>query len=236
MLEIGKANEVKFKVSVNGTSAQPSVRLVIGTPDAELGFPAEKSLDGGDMWFSEVFVPEDLAPGDYDFRVEAVINNRIFTPIKRKVVISRSPDLRAASNPTPEPEQTFTAPVTPTPVPPPAARPTIPASLVREAAKKAEARKEVKKNAEPVKEVKKNAEPVKKVAEPVKEVNKVQKKEKAPIRIKMSDIVAESNERFEKDLAESPTYKKPGMAAVKPTHIIQPNTPVTLKKGEVVYE
>lgn len=116
MLQIGKANEVKFKVDVNGTQAPPTVRLVIGVDERELGFKAEKLLGGGnDDWFSEVKIPEDMAAGEYDFRVEVIVNNRLFTPIKRKVMIG-NPDpvyvavseMATPAHPTQKPKQTET--------------------------------------------------------------------------------------------------------------------------------
>ena len=65
---------------------------------------------------------------------------------------------------------------------------------------------------------------------PVKEA----KKAKPSVRINIAEIVAESNRKFDKVLTESPTYKKPTKIA-KPINIL-PQTPVTLKKGKVVYE
>ena len=90
MLNIGKSNDVNFKVDVNGTSALPTVRLIISANGAELGFLAEKSTAGKNAWTAKVFIPEHFASGEYDFRIEAVVDNRLFTPIKRKVSITKS--------------------------------------------------------------------------------------------------------------------------------------------------
>jgi hypothetical protein len=278
MLEIGKANEVKFKVSVNGTAAPPVVRVVIETPNAELGFKAEKSLDGGDEWFSEVYIPENLSPGDYTMRVEAVINNRLFTPIKRKIEIAHSPVVMAAeeedaspATPTQTPTQTRDwegeggalkgVQEIPTPLPPekihtpPLPKPSLPLpktpppppktvepkrphkSLMKEASKNTEQHPApASKKRAPVKPVvpevvvpailKKQA--VKTGIVPPKDVKEGQ------IRIKMCDIMAESEARFDDVLSASASYKKPGKAVVPMN--IQTETPVTLTKGEVIYE
>jgi hypothetical protein len=278
MLEIGKANEVKFKVSVNGTAAAPTVRVVIETPNAELGFKAEKSLDGGDEWFSEVFVPEELPPGSYNFRVEAVINNRLFTPIKRKVEVAHSPVMMAAeedvaATPTQTPKQThdweaeggslkrgeeIPNPLPPEPseqpkkiVPPlPEPKTFVPkpkaepkplqkqvGSLMKEAVKSTEktptAPLSKRAYAKPVIE---SAEP--KVVKPAKMDSGIvppKGAKEGQIRIKMNDIMAESEARFGDVLAESPSYRKPGKAVVTPLNI-EPTIPVTLIKGDVIYE
>ena len=257
MLEIGKANEVKFKVAVNGTQAQPSVRLVLVTPQADLGFPAEKLIGGeADDWFSEVKIPEDLSEGDYDFRVEVVINNRLFTPIKRRVTVGVNPELVAAKQdveaklamqteevstpptPTQKPRQTETwegeggaLPVTPEkpqPLPSKPLDPLKPAkSLMAEAASKDNTtpHRPKAKKVEPVAPVK----PVERKPAPKKQAVKPE-----PVRITMADIAAESEKRFGEVLKESASYKSPAVAAT-PINIKQ-EIPVTLTKGDIIYE
>jgi len=245
MLEIGKANEVKFKVSVNGTAANPSVRLIIVTPQGDLGFPAKKLLGGGaDDWFSEVKIPPETKAGEYDMRVEVIINNRLFTPLKRKVevgdqdVVAAAPiEMQAEADATPayptqKPHQTDTwegeggalpeVPEIPQPLP---SKPTEqkPKSLMQQFAgesktvKTAPVRKAVKEH--------------KKIVTPLPKplMNKP-----TPTRITISEIAAESDKRFEAVLKEPKSYRKPGVF-VAPININQ-QTPVTLKKGEVVYE
>lgn len=242
MLEIGKANEVKFKVDVNGTQALPEVRLVIVTPKSELGFKAERMGDG---WFSEVFIPEDVAAGDYDFRVEVVINNRLFTPIKRKVTLGSTAPMMAAESqaphPTQKPKQTETwegeggalpevpevpQPLPAAPIPPTPKQP--PKSLMKEASSQDKTPTKPTKGVTPVKPTPKAH---KKVVTPLP---KPHKHKTEPIRISIAEISEESNKRFDKVLKESPSYRKPGVA-VTPIHINH-QVPVTLKKGEVVYE
>jgi hypothetical protein len=104
MLKIGKANEVKFKVGVNGTATKPTVRLVIDTPRNELGFKAEEICGEPGKYFAEVFVPDSIEPGEYDMRIEVNLNGRLFTPIKKKVEIGNEQPVVAAPAPAPEPE------------------------------------------------------------------------------------------------------------------------------------
>ena len=238
MLEIGKANEITFKVAINGTSATPQVRLVIETPDAELGFNCNQ---GDDYWFSQVFIPEDTKAGDYTMRVEVVINNRLFTPVKKTVTIANSIKITTENvtlpTPTQTPDQTskwedeggalpavkeLPKPISPEKIsvtPDPHA---FIGSLLKETAEKVKAA--------PVKAMTNKKKP----ASMSSGMPKVTGKKAEPIRIKIAEIAAESNRRFDKVLAESASYRSP----IKPvTPIpIKKQTPVALHKGEIVYE
>jgi hypothetical protein len=102
MLKAGQSHNVKFKVNVMGTSSEPRVRVILGTTP-ELSFHATKE---GDDWASNLEIPGHIAPGSYDMRVEVHLNNRLFTPINRKIDvqgIELAEPLKAASVPT-EPE------------------------------------------------------------------------------------------------------------------------------------
>lgn len=228
MLKIGKPNDVKFKVEVNGTQAAPKVRLVLELPNAELSFPAEPLLGEQGAWFSEVKIPEGTEPGNYQMRVEVIVNDRIFTPVKKSVEVGNEPVVYAAEGqpaspptPTQTPDQTRT--------------------WEEEGGKPAEVPEKPKPlPAEPVKEayslLKRMADtkpPVKKTFTVKTPLPRPSMNRKEPIRIKMAEVAAESEKLFA-DIWESETYHKPGKA-VKPIDI-NPRTPVTLKKGEVVYE
>jgi hypothetical protein len=180
MLQIGKTNEVKFKVNVNGTQSIPTVRVVLVTPNADLGFPAEKLSSGNEDWSAEVFIPEDLSEGEYDLRVEVIINNRLFTPVKRKVTIGIDPAVTLAKQ---EAENKLSL-----------EKPTV-----------------QQENFTPTKP-----------------------KVKEPVKITMADISAESEKRFGKVLKESSTYKSPVVKT--PSLNVQQQIPVTLTKGEIIYE
>jgi hypothetical protein len=95
---IGQTTNVKFKVNVMGTSADPKVRVILGTKP-ELSFPAEKQ---GDDWAAELDIPNSVASGKYDLRVEVMVGNRHFTPLTKQVELF-GPEVVAAPNPTPEP-------------------------------------------------------------------------------------------------------------------------------------
>jgi hypothetical protein len=95
---IGQTTNIKFKVNVMGTSADPKVRVILGTKP-ELSFPAEKQ---GDEWAAELDIPASVASGKYDLRVEVMVGNRHFTPLTKQVELF-GPEVVAAPNPTPEP-------------------------------------------------------------------------------------------------------------------------------------
>lgn len=104
MLTAGKNHNIKFKVNVMGTSAEPRVRLILGT-SPELSFHANKDEDG---WVSNMDVPAHIAPGDYDMRVEVHLNNRLFTPINKKINVKAldipaTPVPNVTAAPVPEP-------------------------------------------------------------------------------------------------------------------------------------
>lgn len=98
MLTVGQNHNVKFKVNVMGTSAEPRVRVILGTVP-ELSFTANKEADD---WVSNLVVPAHVVPGDYDMRVEVHLNNRLFTPINKKINvkgISLPEPVQAAKDP-----------------------------------------------------------------------------------------------------------------------------------------
>jgi len=84
MLQAGQSNHVTFKVNVMGTQLTPSVRVVIAaTPD--LSFPATFTEEG---WSADLNIPSNVMSGSYDLRVEVLLNNRMFTPLHKKVEIT----------------------------------------------------------------------------------------------------------------------------------------------------
>lgn len=84
MLQAGQSNHVTFKVNVMGTQLTPSVRVVIAsTPD--ISFPATFTEEG---WSANLNIPSNVATGSYDLRVEVLLNNRMFTPLHKKIEIT----------------------------------------------------------------------------------------------------------------------------------------------------
>ena len=77
-------NEVSFTVDVHGTSLEPQVRLVLG----RTVFQAVRGA--GDRWTVGVPLGAEFAPGDYDMRVEVVLKDRLFVPLRRTVSVGAS--------------------------------------------------------------------------------------------------------------------------------------------------
>lgn len=100
-LPIGQHNTIKFNVNVMGSSQEPRVRVVIGSTP-ELAFPASL-LDG--KWSVDLAIPESVEAGSYDLRVEVLLNNRLFTPLNKRVELTRE-----AAAPQPAPAQSSQAP------------------------------------------------------------------------------------------------------------------------------
>lgn len=82
MLQVGHTTNVSFNVNVQGTSTEPVVRLVLGTTP-ELTFTASRGAN--DEFGAEVTIPSFVDAGAYDLRVEVLLNNRVFTPVRKKV-------------------------------------------------------------------------------------------------------------------------------------------------------
>ena len=224
MLQIGITNTVRFNVEIHGTGTEPTlVRLVINLLNNELGFIATKD---GDKWKADVTIPNEVSEGEYDIRVEVTVNNRLFTPLKRRVPINKRTDI-------PEPAP-FVSQITPT-VPMPSIPEKEPESQLQkivEPTLKAESKLPIIKD-QPIPKKAESKLPIIKDQPIPKKVESVTKK-KELVRINIAEIVADSNKRFEKVLAESPSYRKP----IKPVKIVEikTQTPVFLKKGEVIYE
>lgn len=84
MLTVGQTKNVTFKVNVMGTQSEPRVRVILGA-NPELSFEATRD---GESWNAPMNIPMHLAPGSYDLRVEVVLNNRLFTPVNKKIDVS----------------------------------------------------------------------------------------------------------------------------------------------------
>lgn len=78
---IGDTTNVSFRVNVMGTSIEPKVRVLLST-SPELSFPASKS---GEEWKVSMNIPPSIEPGKYDLRVEVMLNNRHFTPLTKSI-------------------------------------------------------------------------------------------------------------------------------------------------------
>lgn len=106
MLRTSNINRVTFSVNVFGTSALPTVRCIIGdTP----GFSFSASKLEHDTYEALVNLPKDLKSGSYAFRIEVLLNGRLFTPINHTIDVS--------NDVTEQPEQPTVAPI-PVPIVP----------------------------------------------------------------------------------------------------------------------
>lgn len=96
---IGKESDVSFKVDVHGTSVEPTVKVVIHC-HPQLSFPASKV---GDRWMASVKIPESIEPGEYEMKVEVLLNGRHFSPVNKKITLERDPASIPAAVYAPEP-------------------------------------------------------------------------------------------------------------------------------------
>lgn len=119
MIIAGTSNPISFKVSVLGTSAEPRVRVILGTTP-ELSFPATQD---GDKWRADLLVPVGIEAGSYSLRVEVVLNGRLFSPITKSIDIAAplAPTVTTVVAQQPEPAQ----PIQPAQPTQPAPEPTI---------------------------------------------------------------------------------------------------------------
>ena len=85
MLSLATSNRVTFNVNVSGTAAQPTVRCVVGDHPA-YSFPASKISDGS----YEVLIdlPKEIKTDKYPFKVEVLLNGRLFTPINTTIEVA----------------------------------------------------------------------------------------------------------------------------------------------------
>lgn len=121
MLSLQHSNRVTFNVNVFGTAATPSVRCIVGETPA-LSFPALKLKDS--EWEVMIDLPSDMKSGAQPFKVEVVLNGRLFTPIQTSIdVQAPSPaegPVVAAPAITPPPVAQMTSAPEPAPAPAPA--------------------------------------------------------------------------------------------------------------------
>lgn len=78
-------NKVTFNVNVFGTASTPTVRCVLGEAPA-FSFPAIKQADG--EYEVVIDLPRDMRVGAYPFKVEVLLNGRLFTPINHSVEVT----------------------------------------------------------------------------------------------------------------------------------------------------
>ena len=217
MLITNSSNKLTFDVNIQGTAALPTVRCMVGEYPS-LSFDATR-LPTGEY---EVIIdlPANFRVGPQPFKVEVLLNGRLFTPINKSIDVSAG-DLAEESIPVPAPKpvpspEPIKEPIKePTPQPPPVS-----------AAKK-ESLLSALENSVTAKKDKHTAVPSVAVQESIKKkpalVIPAQQKPVAPIKFTMADIANES-------YTPAPAVKRPVKSAEHTKNI-----PVTLIKGEIIY-
>lgn len=93
-MKIGQTNDIKFRVNVMGTSADATVRVILGTSPL-LTFPAHKTGVENE-WLAALDLPDGIHPGEYDLKVEVMVGNRHFTPLTKKITLDAKDEPRVS--------------------------------------------------------------------------------------------------------------------------------------------
>lgn len=84
MLLLKSTNRLTFDVNIQGTVTAPVVRCVIGESPA-VSFNA-KSLSEG-KFEAMIDLPTSMTAGSYPFKIEVLLNGRLFTPINTQISV-----------------------------------------------------------------------------------------------------------------------------------------------------
>lgn len=229
MLSLSTSNKVTFNVNVSGTAATPSVRCLIGEHPA-MSFPATKLLN--DEWEVIIDLPAGMKPGAHPFKVEVLLNGRLFTPINYSIDVDVSAD--DAVNVAPvqaEPVQAEPVQAEPAPAPratnlismvskitEPEPTPNIPVSELAAAEIKPIAKVKIKPRAKQIEIPPAEMKGLEKLAKPpVAEVKQ--------IKISMLDIANEVNRNAPPVKAKTKPIQEARVQSI----------PVSLTKGTVIY-
>lgn len=85
MLLLKSTNRLTFDVNIQGTVTAPVVRCVIGESPA-VSFNA-KSLSEG-KFEALIDLPTSMTAGSYPFKIEVLLNGRLFTPINTQISVA----------------------------------------------------------------------------------------------------------------------------------------------------
>ncbi len=224
MFTIGHSHDVAFKVNVMGTSAEPTVRLVLGcTP--ELSFPAKKTADG---WACTLSIPPGIEPCECDLRVEAIVNNRLFTPLIKRVELASvtAPPVETAPQPASDA--------------PPAEIPPTPDEVPSEIEFKVKAEEtEPRKPLLSTPEFKRTELPsLQKVAEatPPKKFEPIHTPLPRPSDVKVAPIKVSLTDVMKVAATMEAAAPPPARRKAAPVVEIKHETPVRLVKGAIIYE
>lgn len=82
MLVLNSPNKITFDVNVQGTASTPSVKCIVGEQPGFI-YPAVKLADGKFEVLIEL--PESVQAGSYPFKIDVLLNGRLFTPINTQI-------------------------------------------------------------------------------------------------------------------------------------------------------
>lgn len=85
MLLLESTNRLTFDVNIQGTATAPVVRCVVGESPA-VSFNA-KSLSEG-KFEALIDLPKSMTAGSYPFKIEVLLNGRLFTPINTQISVA----------------------------------------------------------------------------------------------------------------------------------------------------
>src|SRR5574343_875408 len=103
MLRADSINRLTFDLSVIGTASNPaSVRCVLGS-NPSASFDARRG--NGDAWVCDIDLPLFLEASEVPFKIEVLINGRLFTPLSTTLKVDRTPKIEAQVH-EPEVEET----------------------------------------------------------------------------------------------------------------------------------
>jgi hypothetical protein len=96
-LDMEEANELAFKIKVEGASSPAKVRLICESNDISYMFNGRGTSEDGVVQFVIPQMKEKLAEGTYDARVEVLIENRYFSPVQFQIYFKKAMKVFAES-------------------------------------------------------------------------------------------------------------------------------------------
>lgn len=237
MLSLRQTNRITFNVNIFGTASTPTVRCVVGeTPG--FTYPAIKLANG--EYEVTMDLPYDMKPGATPFKVEVLLNGRLFTPIQTSIDLQpvNLPDVTIAA-----PAVTLPPVETPASAPAPAPEPTV--TTVVPAPGMADKLASIFRNvkleppridAEMTPRIELPEAPVlgalEKLANATVQKRAVPAVEIKTVKISMADVANEAERRHAPSPAPKPAKKK---AAPKAAVVETKSIPIKLIKGDIIY-
>lgn len=96
-LDVEEANELAFKIKVEGASTPAKVRLVCESPEVSYMFAGRGTGEDGVVQFVIPQMKGKLQEGTYAARVEVLIENRYFSPVQFQLNFKKTMQVFAES-------------------------------------------------------------------------------------------------------------------------------------------